>query len=139
VSENFGKNRANGGRPRRIHEYCLLSAVWNRRSPWSRWRGSRFGAVSRLAHRIVRGPSGIWIVATLSIEGNVPALWLSAFVVLGFILFPQAVASFLADWLPGSSASATPHLVELSGLDVLKDEFNRASGETRIIVLLSPT
>jgi len=64
---------------------------------------------------------------------------LSAFVVLGFILFPQAVASFLADRLPDFSTSPTPNLVELSGLDVLKDEFNRASGETRIIVLLSPT
>ena len=70
---------------------------------------------------------------------SVAIFWLSAFVVLGFILFPQAVASFLADRLPDFSTSTTPNLVELSGLDVLKDEFNRTSGQIRIIVLLSPT
>jgi mercuric ion transport protein len=70
---------------------------------------------------------------------NVAIFWLSASVVLAFILFPQVVASLLADRLPDLSSPANPHLVELAGLDALKDEFNKASGQTRIILLLSPT
>jgi mercuric ion transport protein len=70
---------------------------------------------------------------------SVAIFWASALIVLAFILFPQAVASFLADRLPDFSGSAKPQIVELSSLDALKDEFNRASGQTRVILLLSPT
>ncbi len=72
-------------------------------------------------------------------RSSVAIFWVSALIVLGFILFPQAVASFLADRLPDFFASPTPQLVELTNLDALKDEFNRAAGQTRVIVLLSPT
>jgi mercuric ion transport protein len=70
---------------------------------------------------------------------SVAIFWVSALMVLAFILFPQAVASFLADRLPDFSASAGLQVVELASLDVLKDDFNRAAGQTRVIVLLSPT
>jgi hypothetical protein len=65
--------------------------------------------------------------------------WLSAILVLAVTLFPQAFASFLADRLPDFSGSTAAHLEELNSLDAFKTEFNRASGERRIILLFSPT
>ncbi len=70
---------------------------------------------------------------------SLAVFWLSAMLVLALMLFPQAVAGFLADRLPDFTGSGKTRLEELGGLDCLKNEFNRTSARTRIIVLLSPT
>jgi len=63
---------------------------------------------------------------------------LATVVVLALALFPQSVAGILA----GSGASAEQARVTELGpqsLDTLQEEFNRAAGSVRIILLLSPT
>ncbi len=63
---------------------------------------------------------------------------LATVVVLGLALFPQSVAGILA----GSGVSAEQARVtelDAHSLTALKEEFNRAAGSVRIILLLSPT
>ncbi|MGH9720980.1 MAG: hypothetical protein ACRD8O_12265 [Bryobacteraceae bacterium] len=54
------------------------------------------------------------------------------------VLAPVAAGWFyLAGW-PGSSSAAVTD-IDAGSLAAFRDEFNRAAGNTRIILLLSPT
>ena len=65
-------------------------------------------------------------------------LWLSAAVVIVSIFFPQMVANLLAG---GAPPPDQPQLVKLesNNFSALKTQFNEASGQTRVILMLSPT
>lgn len=65
--------------------------------------------------------------------------WTSMAIVLAFMLFPQAMASFLADRLPAFGSSHAPPITDLASIDLLRNEFNQASSKSRVIILLSPT
>ena len=69
---------------------------------------------------------------------SIAVLWLSAIAVVAGLVVPQTFANLLTgSWRPGGGAQ----LVELRGgsLEQLRDAFNRASGNRRVILLLSPT
>jgi hypothetical protein len=63
-------------------------------------------------------------------------LWFSALLVVGMLAAPRYVSSLLAGKLPSLSAAS-----ELRPFDqsVFVREFNAATGQTRLVVLLSPT
>jgi len=61
--------------------------------------------------------------------------WICAVLVGMVAAVPQGVANLLAGSLPGA---ASAHAADLT-LDRLREEFNNASDQTRLIVLLSPT
>jgi hypothetical protein len=63
-------------------------------------------------------------------------LWFSALLVIGMLAAPRYVSSLLAGKLPSLSAAG-----ELRPFDqaVFMRDFNAASGQTRLVVLLSPT
>jgi len=72
-------------------------------------------------------------------------LWISTAIVVLSILFPQAMANAAADLLSHGGATPAPRgqppLVSLTAdnLTGLRDAFNAAKDEVRVMVLLSPT
>ncbi len=64
-------------------------------------------------------------------------LSLSAVLVAAMWLVPQRVAGLLAGSSP--AAAAADGIETLSGIEPFRTAFNAASGQTRLIVLLSPT
>ena len=65
-------------------------------------------------------------------------LWISLLSVFAFLLFPQKTAQLLAGPAPAAKV-AGPLPVTPLDLAALKQAFNAASQETRVIALLSPT
>jgi hypothetical protein len=70
-------------------------------------------------------------------------LSLSAGLVVTVVLFPQAIAGFFADHLPFAlydpvEPGALTRL-DPASFTGLRNEFNKAAGQVRVIVLLSPT
>jgi hypothetical protein len=63
-------------------------------------------------------------------------LWFSALLVTGMIAAPRYVSSLLAGRLPSLSAAGQLRPFEQS---VFERDFNAASGQMRLVVLLSPT
>ena len=65
-------------------------------------------------------------------------LWLSAAVVIVSIFFPQMLANLLAG---GAPPPDQPQMVKLeaNNFSSLKAQFNEASDEVRVILMLSPT
>ena len=68
---------------------------------------------------------------------SITVLWLSTFAVGAMWLMPQQVAGLLAG--TGSPAATSSETVALDSIEPLRQAFNAASGETRLIALLSPT
>jgi predicted PurR-regulated permease PerM len=63
-------------------------------------------------------------------------LWFSAIVVVGMLGAPRAVSTLLAGRLPSFSASS--ELRDFKESEFARD-FEAAAGQTRVVVLLSPT
>ncbi len=69
-------------------------------------------------------------------------LWASTVFVALSIFFPQAMANAAAGLVSGArTAQGQPQLVTLTGdnLTGLRDAFNAASNDVRVLILLSPT
>lgn len=65
-------------------------------------------------------------------------LWISLLATLAFLLFPQKTAQLLAGPVPTARTAAPLPIADLD-IASLKQAFNAAAGETRVIALLSPT
>ena len=63
-------------------------------------------------------------------------LWFSATVVVGMLIVPRYVSSLMAGRLP--SFRAASDLKDFDGREFVR-EFDDASGQTRVVLLLSPT
>ena len=69
-------------------------------------------------------------------------LWLAAAFVLAPVVFPQTMANAAADLLAGSGGSppaGQPALRKLSDIAGIRDAFNAAQSEVRVLLFLSPT
>lgn len=68
---------------------------------------------------------------------SIALLWLATLAVGAMWLLPQQVAGLMAG--PGTLAAASTEATALDSIEPLRQAFNAASNETRLIALLSPT